>query len=143
MPDSQNELPFDNRPTKTSLTGTVDYFIYAKARFPRLTKPRSVKDAIKKFRLPVARIGHSLIVNVEQADARLAEIALEQMEEAKARAEAQPQQRAEPEPRRPGRAAATIEVPTPPRRRGRPKGSRNRPKVPIEPVKADLELLDP
>jgi hypothetical protein len=92
VPDSQSELPFDNRPTSSSLTGTVDYFTWARARIPRLTKPRSQKDAIRKYKIPVARVGHSLIVNVEQADARLAQIALEQLEEAEARAEAPQEQ---------------------------------------------------
>jgi hypothetical protein len=131
--DSAPELPFDNnRPTSSSLTGIVNYLDWARIRFPRSRQPRSLKDAIAKFDLPVTRIGHSLLIDVELGDQRLREIAAEQMAAAKAQAlAAQEPQQTEPEARRPGRQPHEIEVP-PRRGRGRPKGSKNKLRPPLE-----------
>jgi hypothetical protein len=140
-------------------TELVNYFTdYGVKRFcGRAGEPPSHRLLVKNIKLfdgLVAKVGHTSLICPKLADARLLELAAAQRQQRQER-QLQPPQPEPEQPRRPGREAAQIEIPQPARRgRGRPPGSRNRPKPPpedapnldgpnepVEPVKDGVELL--
>jgi hypothetical protein len=120
-------------------TELVDYYgDYGPKRFRgRGGEPPSHRLLVKNIKVfdgLVVRIGHTTLINPRRADARLLELAA-----------AQRQQR-QPQPPQPevrlGRPRAEIDAPPVRRGRGRPPGSRNRPRdLPVDQVKEPLETF--
>jgi hypothetical protein len=122
-------------------TELVDYYgDYGPKRFRgRAGEPPSHRLLVKNIKVfdgLVVRIGHTTLINPRRADARLLELAAAQ------RQQRQPQ----PQPPQPevrlDRPRAEIDVPPVRRGRGRPPGSRNRPRdLPVDQVKEPLETF--